>query len=121
MMLRPGMINAPNVTADAQTKRGQSQRRAFDFGFRNPQTGQCNSGQPIPSPAVMQSAYPRAGRVVVAKAGIQNDAKTIAAAVGTDAVKSHPVLGPVAKTETASIAETIRKFLVSRATKGARP
>jgi hypothetical protein len=116
------MIKAPSVTtAQAPTKRIHGQRRrAFDFSFRNPQTGKFNSGQPIPSPRAMQSAYPPGASRTIATAGIPDDLRTIAAAAGTAPVKSHPapLLGEAAKAETTDIAETIKRFLISRAMKG---
>lgn len=114
------------MTAARALQRGHGQRRrAFDFGvaLRNPQTGQFNSGQPLPSPRAMQDAYqPSANRRAVTAAGIPSDLRTIAAAAGTSPVKSHPpLLGRAAKAESTNIAETIKRFLISRASKGARP
>lgn len=105
--------------AGRAVRHNDGQRRAFDFSFRNSATGKFNSGLPVPSPRAMQNAYPRGSATLLPRLPNEINPRTIAAAAGTEAVKSHPVLGPVAKTETASIAETIKRFLVSRATKAA--
>ncbi len=120
MRLRPAMIQSPSVaTAGTPSKREHGQRRAFNFGvnLRNPDTGQFSGAAVIPSPKAMQDAYPSAkGAATAAGASLPNELhpREVARAMGTDAVRSHP-LGAATRAETENIGRTVAQFLRGKA------
>jgi hypothetical protein len=81
---------------------------------RNPKTGQFSGAALIPSPAAMQSAYPRTGTgdSLMATANALPSVREIGAATGTTAQRKYPLgIGAAARSETESIGRTVAMFL----------
>jgi hypothetical protein len=85
--------------------------------LRNPATGQFANSAIIPSPAAMQSAYPRQGiDKLTATAKALPTVREVAAATGTTAQRKFPLgIGAAARTETENIGRTVAMFLRGKA------
>lgn len=85
--------------------------------LRDRSTGQYSSGQPVPSPAAMQSAYGGKGVGALAPAaGAMPSEREILSAIGTaPQAKYKGGIGSVAKAETENIGRTVAMFLRRKA------
>ena len=79
---------------------------------RDPRTGQYSPTVALPSARDMQAAYGGSGgRLAVTPATLPTE-RDLGAALGTDAVRSHPAkLGKAAKAEAAEIGSAVSMFL----------